>query len=182
MQTKKSEIWVGAFMLLALVAILFLCLRVADVKSLGTEPTWKLYATFDNIGGLKTSSPVKIGGVVIGRVTDISLDEKTLSPRVTMAIEDKYNHLPDTSSLAIRTQGLLGEQYVALNVGFDDPDMGTAILKDGDTLQDTKSALVLEDLIGQFLYKSGDGGQNSQNTQQEQDAPAQPAPATPDQP
>ncbi|AIX75114.1 MAG: outer membrane lipid asymmetry maintenance protein MlaD [Mixta calida] len=182
MQTKKSEIWVGAFMLLALVAILFLCLRVADVKSLGTEPTWKLYATFDNIGGLKTSSPVKIGGVVIGRVTDISLDEKTLSPRVTMAIEDKYNHLPDTSSLAIRTQGLLGEQYLALNVGFDDPDMGTAILKDGDTLQDTKSALVLEDLIGQFLYKSGDGGQNSQNTQQEQDAPAQPAPATPDQP
>ncbi|HCW47342.1 MULTISPECIES: outer membrane lipid asymmetry maintenance protein MlaD [Mixta] len=179
MQTKKSEIWVGAFMLLALVAILFLCLRVADVKSLGTEPTWKLYATFDNIGGLKTSSPVKIGGVVIGRVTDISLDEKTLSPRVTMAIEDKYNHLPDTSSLAIRTQGLLGEQYLALNVGFDDPDMGTAILKDGDTLQDTKSALVLEDLIGQFLYKSGDGGQNSQNTQQEQDAPA---PATPDQP
>ena len=92
-------------MLLALVAILFLCLRVADVKSLGTEPTWKLYATFDNIGGLKTSSPVKIGGVVIGRVTDISLDEKTLSPRVTMAIEDKYNHLPDTSSLAIRTRG-----------------------------------------------------------------------------
>ena len=182
MQTKKSEIWVGAFMLLALVAILFLCLRVADVKSLGTEPTWKLYATFDNIGGLKTSSPVKIGGVVIGRVTDISLDEKTLSPRVTMAIEDKYNHLPDTSSLAIRTQGLLGEQYLALNVGFDDPDMGTAILKDGDTLQDTKSALVLEDLIGQFLYKSGDGGQNSQNTQQEQDAPAQPAPAPPDQP
>ena len=182
MQTKKSEIWVGAFMLLALVAILFLCLRVADVKSLGTEPTWKLYATFDNIGGLKTSSPVKIGGVVIGRVTDISLDEKTLSPRVTMAIEDKYNHLPDTSSLAIRTQGLLGEQYLALNVGFDDPDMGTAILKDGDTLQDTKSALVLEDLIGQFLYKSGDGGQNSQNTQHEQDAPAQPAPATPDQP
>ncbi|AUX92102.1 outer membrane lipid asymmetry maintenance protein MlaD [Mixta gaviniae] len=182
MQTKKSEIWVGAFMLLALVAILFLCLRVADVKSLGTEPTWKLYATFDNIGGLKTSSPVKIGGVVIGRVTDISLDEKTLSPRVTMAIEDKYNHLPDTSSLAIRTQGLLGEQYLALNVGFDDPDMGTAILKDGDTLQDTKSALVLEDLIGQFLYKSGDGGQNNENTQQEQGAPAQPAPATPDQP
>ena len=179
MQSKKSEIGVGAFMLLALVALLFLCLRVADVKSLGTEPTWKLYATFDNIGGLKTSSPIKIGGVVIGRVTNITLDEKTLSPRVTMEIEDKYNQIPDTSSLAIRTQGLLGEQYLALNVGFDDPEMGTAMLKDGDTLQDTKSALVLEDLIGQFLYKSGDG---NQNTQQEQDAPAPQTPATPEQP
>lgn len=69
MQSKKSEIWVGIFLLLALAAALFLCLRVADLKSFGTEPTWKLYATFDNIGGLKVSSPVKIGGVVIGRVT-----------------------------------------------------------------------------------------------------------------
>ncbi|MDR7343566.1 phospholipid/cholesterol/gamma-HCH transport system substrate-binding protein [Pantoea alhagi] len=179
MQTKKSEIGVGAFMLLALIAVLFLCLRVADVKSLGTEPTWKLYATFDNIGGLKTSSPVKIGGVVIGRVTEISLDEKSLLPRVTMQIEDKYNHLPDTSSLAIRTQGLLGEQYLALNVGFDDPDMGTAILKDGDTLQDTKSALVLEDLIGQFLYKSGD---DKSTNQQEPNAPAAPVSDNPVQP
>jgi len=169
MQTKKSEIWVGVFMLLALGAIVFLCLRVADVQSLGTQPTWKLYATFDNIGGLKTSSPVKIGGVVIGRVTDISLDSKNYSPRVTMAIEDQYKDIPDTSSLAIRTSGLLGEQYLALNVGFDDPDMGTAMLKDGDTLQDTKSAMVLEDLIGQFLYKSGDGGDKNQ---QEQGAPS----------
>ncbi|QKJ85470.1 phospholipid transport system substrate-binding protein [Paramixta manurensis] len=182
MQTKKSEIWVGAFMLLALLAVIFLCLRVADLKSLGTEPTWKLYATFDNIGGLKVSSPVKIGGVVIGRVTDISLDPKNYSPRVTMAIDDKYNQLPDTSSLAIRTQGLLGEQFLALNVGFDDPEMGTAILKDGDTLRDTKSALVLEDLIGQFLYKSGNGDDKNK---QEQNAPpsgAQPAPAAPEQP
>lgn len=155
MQTKKSEILVGAFLLLALAAALFLCLRVADLKSLGNEPTWRLYATFDNIGGLKIGSPVKIGGVVVGRVTDIGLDSKTYSPRVTMNINDKYNQLPDTSSLAIRTSGLLGEQFLALNVGFDDPEMGTATLKDGSTLQDTKSAMVLEDLIGQFLYKSG---------------------------
>ena len=88
-----------------LLALLFLSLRVADLKSLGTEPTWKLYATFDNIGGLKVSSPVKIGGVVIGRVTDISLDDKTLSPRVTMDISEQYaNKIPDTSSLAIRTR------------------------------------------------------------------------------
>ncbi|MBS0877350.1 MULTISPECIES: outer membrane lipid asymmetry maintenance protein MlaD [unclassified Tatumella] len=156
MQSKKSEIWVGIFLLLALAAALFICLRVADLKSFGTEPTWKLYATFDNIGGLKVSSPVKIGGVVIGRVTNISLDDSTLSPKVTMAIDDAYaGKIPDTSSLAIRTQGLLGEQFLALNLGFNDPDLGSSILKNGDTLRDTKSAIVLEDLIGQFLYKNG---------------------------
>lgn len=177
MQTKKSEIWVGVFLLLALCAALFLCLRVADLKSLGNEPTWKLYATFDNIGGLKTGSPVKIGGVVIGRVTDIGLDDKTYSPRVTMDIDQKYNKLPDTSSLAIRTSGLLGEQFLALNVGFDDPDMGTAMLKDGSTLQDTKSAMVLEDLIGQFLYKSGDGNNKKDASSAAPEANGQPAPA-----
>jgi len=184
MQTKKSEIWVGAFLLLALCAALFLCLRVADLKSLGNEPTWRLYATFDNIGGLKTGSPVKIGGVVIGRVSDISLDDKTLSPRVTMDIEDKYNQLPDTSSLAIRTSGLLGEQFLALNVGFDDPDMGTTILKDGSTIQDTKSAMVLEDLIGQFLYKSGNGNdkKDASPAAAGAGAAAQPAPAATTQP
>jgi phospholipid/cholesterol/gamma-HCH transport system substrate-binding protein len=92
---------------------------------------------------------------VIGRVANITLDPKTYAPRVALDIEDKYNQIPDTSSLAIRTSGLLGEQFLALNVGFEDPDMGTSILKDGGTIQDTKSAMVLEDLIGQFLYKSG---------------------------
>lgn len=177
MQTKKSELWVGAFLLLALCAALFLCLRVADLKSLGNEPTWRLYATFDNIGGLKTGSPVKIGGVVIGRVTDIALDEKTYSPRVSMDIEEKYNQLPDTSSLAVRTSGLLGEQYLALNVGFDDPEMGTAMLKDGSTVQDTKSAMVLEDLIGQFLYKSGNGNDNKETSSAAPETNGQAAPA-----
>ncbi|WP_158782068.1 outer membrane lipid asymmetry maintenance protein MlaD [Pantoea sp. BAV 3049] len=180
MQTKKSEIWVGVFLLLALCAALFLCLRVADLKSLGSEPTWRLTATFDNIGGLKTGSPVKIGGVVIGRVTDIELDSKTYSPRVSMDIDDKYNQLPDTSSLAVRTSGLLGEQYLALNVGFDDPEMGTSMLKDGSTIQDTKSAMVLEDLIGQFLYKSGNGNDNKNAQSAAPEANGQPAPAAHD--
>lgn len=172
MQTKKSEIWVGAFLMLALCAIIFLCLRVADLKSLGNEPTWKLYATFDNIGGLKAGSPVKVGGVVIGRVVDISLDPKNYSPKVTMDIEDKYNNIPDTSSLAVRTSGLLGEQYLAMNIGFDDPEMGTATLKDGGTIQDTKSAMVLEDLIGQFLYKSGSGDDKDKNAAASDEQPA----------
>ncbi|AIR69643.1 MULTISPECIES: outer membrane lipid asymmetry maintenance protein MlaD [Dickeya] len=164
MQTKKHEIWVGVFMLIALCAIVFLCLKVADLKSLGQQQTYRLYATFDNIGGLKARSPVKIGGVVIGRVADISLDTKTYLPRVAMDIDKRYDHIPDTSSLAIRTSGLLGEQYLALNMGFEDEDMGTSILKDGGTVQDTKSAMVLEDLIGQFLYKSG--GNNTDNASQ----------------
>ena len=151
MQTKKNEIWVGIFLLAALLAALFVCLKAANVTSIRTEPTYTLYATFDNIGGLKARSPVSIGGVVVGRVADITLE-----------IEQRYNHIPDTSSLSIRTSGLLGEQYLALNVGFEDPELGTAILKDGDTIQDTKSAMVLEDLIGQFLYGSkGDDNKNS---------------------
>jgi phospholipid/cholesterol/gamma-HCH transport system substrate-binding protein len=178
MQSKKNEIWVGIFMLAALLALLFLGLRVADLKSFGTQPTWKLYATFDNIGGLKVSSPVKIGGVLIGRVADISLDQKTLSPRIAMDISEDYaNKIPDTSSLAIRTQGLLGEQFLALNLGFDDPELGSAMLKDGGTIRDTKSALVLEDLIGQFLYKSGDN-KNDEKSPGAESAPAPAAPAT----
>ncbi|EPJ7366377.1 outer membrane lipid asymmetry maintenance protein MlaD [Pluralibacter gergoviae] len=154
MQTKKSEIWVGIFLLVAFLAALFVCLKAANVTSLRAEPTYQVYATFDNIGGLKVSSPVRIGGVVIGRVADISLDQKTYLPRVTLDIESQYNQIPDTSSLAIRTSGLLGEQYLALNVGFDDPEMGTSMLKEGSTIQDTKSAMVLEDLIGLFLYSN----------------------------
>ncbi|OSL98007.1 VpsC [Escherichia marmotae] len=152
----------GIFLLAALLAALFVCLKAANVTSIRTEPTYTLYATFDNIGGLKARSPVSIGGVVVGRVADITLDPKTYLPRVTLEIEQRYNHIPDTSSLSIRTSGLLGEQYLALNVGFEDPELGTAILKDGDTIQDTKSAMVLEDLIGQFLYGSkGDDNKNS---------------------
>ena len=178
MQTKKSEIWVGLFLLLALLAGLFICLKAADVASMRTEPTYRVYATFDNIGGLKANSPVRIGGVVIGRVSDISLDPKTYLPRVTLDIEERYNQIPDTSSLAIRTSGLLGEQYLALNVGFDDPEMGTSMLKEGSTIQDTKSAMVLEDLIGQFLYNSkGGDNKNSGDAAAKNEGNTQPAPS-----
>ncbi|WON76547.1 outer membrane lipid asymmetry maintenance protein MlaD [Serratia sp. UGAL515B_01] len=178
MQTKKSEIWVGAFMLIALCAVIFLCLQVANVKSIGNDPTYRIYATFDNIGGLKVHSPVRIGGVVIGRVAEISLDAKTYTPRVALDIQNKYNQIPDTSSLAIRTSGLLGEQYLALNIGFEDPDMGTSLLKEGGTIQDTKSAMVLEDLIGQFLYKSGEQGGADKTGDSTTAEPIEPAPAT----
>lgn len=113
----------------------------------------------------------------MGRVTDITLDPKNYSPKVAMDIEDKYNNIPDTSSLAVRTSGLLGEQYLALNIGFDDPEMGTATLKDGGTIQDTKSAMVLEDLIGQFLYKSGNGDNKNPPAAGDEAASAAAAPA-----
>ncbi|VFP79662.1 outer membrane lipid asymmetry maintenance protein MlaD [Candidatus Erwinia haradaeae] len=151
---KKSEILVGAFLLLSIIAVLFLCLHISRPTSPFSAPTWKLYATFDNIGELKTGSPVKVGGVVIGRVKQIILNPNNYLLTVSMDIEKKYNNIPNTSSLAVRTSGLLGEQYLALNIGFTDSNMGTNILKDGSTIQDTKSVIILEDLIGQFLYKS----------------------------
>lgn len=154
MQTKKSEIWVGIFILVALVAALFLCLKVANVNALNNVPTYQLHASFDNIGGLKNHAPVRIGGVTIGRVSEVSLNPQTYDPQITLDIDQRYNNIPNTSSLAVRTSGLLGEQYLALNIGFQDPELGTHILKNGDRIEDTKSAIVLEDLIGQFLYKS----------------------------
>lgn len=109
-------------------------------------------AIFNNIGGLKVRAPLKIGGVVIGRVSAITLDEKSYLPKVSIAINQEYNEIPENSSLSIKTSGLLGEQYIALTIGFDDGD--TAMLKNGSQIQDTTSAMVLEDLIGQFLYGS----------------------------
>ncbi|MBC8944679.1 MULTISPECIES: outer membrane lipid asymmetry maintenance protein MlaD [Xenorhabdus] len=161
MQSKKNEIWVGSFVVIALAAIIFLCLKVADIRSFGSQTTYRVTAAFDNIGGLKERSPVKIGGVVIGRVGKIWLDKKTYTPQVELDIFTQYDNIPSSSSLSIRTSGLLGEQYVALNVGFDDPDLGVTMLKDGDRIEDTKPAMVLEDLIGQFLYKSGGGDHQS---------------------
>lgn len=160
-QTIKYEFWVGLFLLLGIAALVFLGLRVANVQGFGETKTYTVTATFDNIGGLKVRAPLKIGGVVVGRVSNIELDEKTYLPKVSIAINQEYNEIPENSSLSIKTSGLLGEQYVALNMGFDDGE--TAMLKNGSQIQDTKSAMVLEDLIGQFLYgdKKSEGEANN---------------------
>lgn len=150
-QSTKYEFWVGLFVLLGLGALVFLGLRVANVQGFSAEKTYPLYATFDNIGGLKVRAPIKVGGVVVGRVANIELDTHTYTPKVTLAVNEEFNQIPDTSSLSIKTAGLLGEQYIALNVGFT-IEGETAMLKAGDTFADTNSAMVLEDLIGQFLY------------------------------
>lgn len=150
-QSIKYEFWVGLFVLLGLSALVFLGLRVANVQGFGSEKTYTLYATFDNIGGLKVRAPIKVGGVVVGRVSDIQLDTQTYTPRVSLALNQEFNQIPDTSSLSIKTAGLLGEQYIALNIGFS-MEGETEMLKEGDSFGDTNSAMVLEDLIGQFLY------------------------------
>lgn len=151
-QTRKLELWVGSFVLLGLCAILFMIFQVADVKSLGSGDTYTLEARFDNIGSLKVRSPVKVGGVVIGRVSDIHLDKESFLPVVSLAISSDYQ-FPDTSSAQVLTSGLIGEQYIGLVPGFVFDDEG--YLGDGDRIEDTKSALVLEDMIGQVLYSIG---------------------------
>ncbi|WP_047046157.1 outer membrane lipid asymmetry maintenance protein MlaD [Vibrio mexicanus] len=152
-QTRKMELMVGSFVLAGICAILVMIFQVADVKSLGSSDTYTLNAEFDNIGSLKVRSPVKVGGVVVGRVTKIELNSDSLIPVVSMAISSRYNQFPETSSVKILTSGLIGEQYIGLVPGFvfDDEEM----LADGDLIEDTKSALVLEDLIGQVLYSVG---------------------------
>lgn len=152
MKFNKIEFLVGCFMLAGILAGVMLALKVAGLTLDTSSSSYTLYAHFDNIGGLKIRSPIKVGGVVVGRVSDIRLDDKTMAPLVEMKIQDKFNHLSNTTTASILTSGLLGEQYIGLTPGFMDEDMGTHILKSGERIEDTKSAIVLEELIGKFLY------------------------------
>lgn len=160
-QTRKLEFWVGSFVLAGICAILVMIFQVADVKGLGANDTYSLTAEFDNIGNLKVRSPVKVGGVVVGRVAAINLDRQRLLPQVTLAIDSRYDQFPETSSVQILTSGLIGEQYIGLVPGFVFED--EQMLQDGDRIEDTKSALVLEDLIGQVLYSVGGGSSNDKD-------------------
>jgi len=153
MTSKKTELMVGIFVALAIAATLLLALQVANQGMSGSGEIYKVSAKFDNIGGLKARSSVKVGGVIVGRVSRIYLDERELIPVVEMEISSNYARtFPETSSVSILTAGLLGEQYVGFVFPGEDPIyIGD---QDGETkfIVDTKSALVLEDLIGQFLF------------------------------
>ncbi|MFT5541601.1 MAG: phospholipid/cholesterol/gamma-HCH transport system substrate-binding protein [Glaciecola sp.] len=157
MTSKKTELMVGIFVALALAATLMLALQVANKGMSGSGEVYQVSAKFDNIGGLKARSSIKVGGVVVGRVTRIYLDNQELIPVVDMEISADYARtFPETSSVSILTAGLLGEQYVGLTPGFVFPGEDPIYLgdKEGETqfIVDTKSAIVLEDLIGQFLF------------------------------
>ncbi|TKB55960.1 outer membrane lipid asymmetry maintenance protein MlaD [Ferrimonas aestuarii] len=153
---RNTELAVGGFLLAGMIAFLVLVFKVADIDPSAHTNVYKLTAQFDNIGSLKERSPVKVGGVVVGRVTAIDLDPELLLPVVTMAIESRFDQFTDSSSASILTSGLLGEQYIGITPGFMDDE--SELLADGDRLEDTRSAVVLEELIGQFLYSMGKEG------------------------
>ena len=154
MRKSAIDIWVGIFVAIGLLAALFLALKVGNMNAVSFAPTYTISARFDNIGGLKPRAPVKSAGVVVGRISSISFDDKTYQATVAMTIEDAYQ-FPVDSSVKILTSGLLGEQYIGLEAGGSD-----TMLVSGGKLTQTQSAIVLENLISQFLYnKAADSGQ-----------------------
>lgn len=156
MERSKNDVWVGLFVLLGAAAILFLALQSANLLTLSFQSTYPVVAKFDNIGGLKPRAAVKSAGVVVGRVQSITFDDKSFQAKVTLALEARYA-FPKDSSLKILTSGLLGEQYIGIEAGADDKNLGA-----GDQVSSTQSAVVLENLIGQFLYnKASDAGSGS---------------------
>ena len=149
MQNRTLETGVGLFLLAGILALLLLALRVSGLSASTTNDSYKLYANFDNIAGLTVRAKVTMAGVTIGKVTAIDLDHDTFMGRVTMEVDRRVNNLPSDSTASILTAGLLGEKYIGISVGGDDQ-----LLKDGGTIHDTQSSLVLEDLIGKFLLNS----------------------------
>jgi phospholipid/cholesterol/gamma-HCH transport system substrate-binding protein len=155
MRKSAIDVWVGIFVAIGLLAALFLALKVGNMNAVSFQPTYTITARFDNIGGLKPRAPVKSAGVVVGRIADIRFDDTTYQATVTMTLERSYQ-FPKDSSAKILTSGLLGEQYVGLEAGGSDQ-----MLAQGNMITQTQSAVVLENLISQFLYnKAADGGKD----------------------
>jgi phospholipid/cholesterol/gamma-HCH transport system substrate-binding protein len=153
MNRSAIDLWVGIFVAIGFGAILFLALKVGNLLTVDRAPGYRLEASFDNIGGLKLRAPVKAAGVVVGRVENVRLDNKTYEAVATLRINNEYEFSRDTIA-SINTSGLLGEVYIGLSAGGD-----TAMLKDGDRIPKTQSAIVLEKLISQFLFdKAADTG------------------------
>ncbi len=152
MQSKALELLVGLFFTLGVAAVFILTFRVASLNGAGEGDSFAITADFENIGGLKPGSAVTMAGVRIGRVRSIVIDPTTFEARVTMRIGDIYDNIPKDSSASIFTAGLLGEQYIGLVPGGED-----AVLVEGDKLKFTQSALVLENLIGQFVAGMASG-------------------------
>jgi len=148
------DLWVGIFVAIGIAALLFLALKVGNLSSAHMSETYVLQAKFDNIGGLKVRGPVKSAGVVVGRIADIRFDSATYEAVVTMTIDGRY-HFPKDTFASIFTAGLLGEQYVGLDVGGDEK-----MLQAGDTIAKTQSAVVLEKMISQFLFSKAADGQD----------------------
>ena len=156
MGKKSTEVLVGVFVLLGMAGLVFLALKAANLGSVGGGDTYTLTAAFDNIGGLKVRAPVRTAGVTVGRVTHIALDSKTFKGVVTMEVGRNYQFPKDTAA-KILTAGLLGDQYIGIEPGADEKN-----LEPGATITQTQSAIVLENLIGQFLFnKAAENGSDT---------------------
>jgi phospholipid/cholesterol/gamma-HCH transport system substrate-binding protein len=157
MQRKSLDLWVGLFVLLGVIALFFLAMKAGNLSSsMSFDKTYSVVSRFDNIGGLKPRAPVKSAGVVVGRVADISFDDKSYQASVTLNLDSRYQ-FPKDSSAKILTSGLLGEQYIGLEPGGD-----TNNLVAGDKISMTQSAIVLENLISQFLFSKAAEGKDEQ--------------------
>lgn len=152
MSRTAVDLWVGIFVTGGLVALLVLALKVGNASTVSETDGYRVTADFDNIGGLKVRAPVKSAGVVVGRVDRIQFDNKKFVGKVTLLL-DKHYQFPKDTIASILTAGLLGEQYVGLDGGGDDQ-----VLKEGDSMKMTQSAVVLEKIIGQFLYSKAAEG------------------------
>ena len=148
MKRERTDFWVGLFVVLGGIALVFLALRAGNMSSFSFAPTYQVQAHFDNLGGLKVRAPVKSSGVVVGRVAGIGFDNERYQAVVTLDLEQQYT-FPADSFASILTSGLLGEQYIGLTPGGDD-----RMLAQGSEIQFTQSAVVLEELISKFLYNS----------------------------
>ncbi len=158
MQRKSLDIWVGLFVLLGALAVMFLALKVGNMSSVSFGPRYTVIARFDNIGGLKPRAPVKSAGVVVGRVESIAFNDKTFQAQVTLRLQGEVQ-FPKDSSAKILTSGLLGEQYIGIEPGGDDKNFA-----EGDRIKSTQSAIVLENLISQFLFsKAADSSAEGKN-------------------
>ena len=150
MQRSKNDVWVGFFVVLGAVAVLFLALKSANLLSLNFDKTYTISARFDNIGGLKPQAAVRSAGVVVGRVSSISFDDTSFQATVKMEMQEQFK-FPKDSSIKILTSGLLGEQYLGVEPGAEE-----ATWTAGDVVTQTQSALVLENLISQFLFSKAE--------------------------
>jgi phospholipid/cholesterol/gamma-HCH transport system substrate-binding protein len=150
MERTTIDLWVGVFVALGIGALLFLALKVGNVGGFEAGGTYTVSANFDNIGGLKAKAPVKSAGVLVGRVSQISFDNESYQAQAVLSLSSQFKFPKDTSA-SIMTSGLLGEQYIALDAGADDK-----MLASGDALKITQGAVVLENLIGQFLYSKSE--------------------------
>ena len=150
MERTKLDLWVGMFVVVGIAALVMLALKVGNLSTYNVSEAYQVQAYFSNIGGLKPKASIKSAGVLVGRVTDISLDTERYEAKVTMSLDKRYQFPKDTFA-NILTSGLLGEQYIGLAPGGD-----SEMLKGGDQIKKTQSAMVLEDLIGKFIYSKAD--------------------------